>query len=167
MQSAACANPGRRRVVRSNLLEPRASVVIPTLTAGDKLARCLDCLEKQTFEPFDIYIVDNSGEGLAAPLAASPRVTLIRNSENVGFGAAINQAVVRSSAEFICTLNDDAYPSPEWLAELVNTCVGASDVGLCASRIFLGEGRPTRFRGPCRLRRRHHEAKPSRPSSDR
>ena len=128
-------------MVRSNLLEPRASVVIPTLTAGDKLARCLDRLEKQTFEAFDIYIVDNSGEGLAEPLAASPRVTLIRNSENVGFGAAINQAVARSSAEFICTLNDDAYPSPEWLAELVNTCVRSSDVGLCASRIFLGAGR--------------------------
>ena len=128
-------------MVRSNLLEPRASVVIPTLTAGDKLARCLDCLEKQTFEAFDIYIVDNSGEGLAEPLAVSPRITLIRNSENVGFGAAVNQAVARSSAEFICTLNDDAYPSPEWLAELVNTCVGASDVGLCASRIYLGSGR--------------------------
>ena len=128
-------------MVRSNLVAPRASVVIPTLTAGDKPARCLDCLEKQTFEPFDIYLVDNSGEGLAEPLAKSPRVTLIRNSENVGFGAAINQAAAQSSAEFICTLNDDAYPSPEWLAELVNTCAGASDVGLCASRIYLGSGR--------------------------
>ena len=128
-------------MLRSYLLAPRASVVIPTLTAGDKLARCLDCLQQQTFEPFDIYIVDNSGDGLAEPLAAPPRITVIGNRENVGFGAAINQAVAYSSAEFVCTLNDDAYPSPEWLSELVETCRGADDVGLCASRIYLGSGR--------------------------
>ncbi len=129
------------RVLRSNLLPPRASVVIPTLTAGDKLSRCLGCLGKQTFERFDIFIVDNSGEGLAERFAAPPRVEVLHNAENVGFGAAINQAVARSSAEFICTLNDDAYPLPEWLAELVKAAADADDVGLCASRIYLGSGR--------------------------
>ena len=128
-------------MLRSYLLPPRASVIIPTVTAGDKLVRCLDCLKNQAFEPFDIFIVDNSGEGLAERFAATPRVTVIRNAENVGFGAAINQAVAQSSAEFVCALNDDAYPSPAWLGELVETCLSADDVGLCASRIYLGSDR--------------------------
>lgn len=116
---------------------PRATVVIPTLLGGESLQRCLASLAVQTFAEFEVVVVDNSGHGIARGLANPPRVRVIENSENLGFGAAVNQGWADSKAEFLLTLNDDAYPSPEWLAELVSACERDVSIGMCASQIRL------------------------------
>ncbi len=41
------------------------TVAVPTLAAGDALADCLRSLESQTFDDFEVVVVDNSGTGLA------------------------------------------------------------------------------------------------------
>jgi GT2 family glycosyltransferase len=118
----------------------RASVVIPTLHGGDSLWRCVQALEAQTLGAFEIVIVDNSGRGAAREAAQSSRVRLIENARNAGFGEAINQGAADSAADYICTLNDDAYPQPGWLAALVAAADSDPAVGACASLILL-EGR--------------------------
>ncbi len=118
---------------------PRATVIIPTLHAGDSLSRCLDALRAQTCDAFETIVVDNSGRGAGARFAAPPRVRVIENRENAGFGQAVNQGIAASRAEFICTLNDDAYPAPDWLANLLAACEADPEVGMCASQIRLRE----------------------------
>ena len=118
----------------------RASVVIPTLQGGDSLWRCVQALEAQTFTAFEIVIVDNSGRGVAREAAQSSRVRLIENAHNIGFGEAINQGAAASDADYICTLNDDAYAQPGWLAALIAAADADPGVGACASLILL-EGR--------------------------
>ena len=118
----------------------RASVVIPTLHGGDSLRRCIHALEAQTFTDFEIVIVDNSGRRAAREAVPSSAVRLIENAGNVGFGEAINQGAAASRADYICTLNDDAYPEPGWLAALVAAADSDPAVGMCASLILL-EGR--------------------------
>ena len=81
------------------------TVAIPTLAAGETLAACLASLERQTFQDFEVVVVDNSGTGA---VKASGRVRVIANEKNVGFGAAVNQAFQRSSAPFLAVLNDAA-----------------------------------------------------------
>ena len=116
---------------------PRASVIIPTISAGEKLARCLHSLQNQTFREFEAIVVDNSGHGAAAEMAASCGARFIENKTNAGFGRAVNQGIEVSEGEFICTLNDDAYPAPEWLENLVGVCEKQGCVGMCASQILL------------------------------
>lgn len=118
----------------------RATVVIPTLHGGDSLWRCVQALEAQTLAGFEIVLVDNSGLGVAREAAQSSRVRLIENAENAGFGEAVNQGAAGSAADYICTLNDDAYPRPGWLAALVAAADSDPAVGACASLILL-EGR--------------------------
>lgn len=122
---------------------PRAIVVIPTLLGGESLQRCLASLALQTFADFEVVVVDNSGRGIARHIANPPQVRVIENSKNLGFGAAVNQGWKDSEAEFLLTLNDDAYPAPEWLAELVSACEQEGSIGMCASQIRLlaGSGR--------------------------
>jgi GT2 family glycosyltransferase len=115
----------------------RASVVIPTLHGGDSLRRCIHALEDQTLSGFEIVIVDNSGREIARDAAQFPRIRLIENVKNVGFGEAINQGAAASLADYICTLNDDAYPEPGWLAALVAAADSDPAVGMCASLILL------------------------------
>ena len=111
--------------------------MVPTLAAGGALADCLRSLESQTFEPFEIVVVDNSGDGRVK--AEGVRMRVIANQRNVGFGAAVNQAFRDSSAPFLATLNDDASAHPGWLAALVSATEQNPRAGMCASQVLMAD----------------------------
>jgi GT2 family glycosyltransferase len=111
------------------------TVVVPTLAADDALADCLRSLESQTFDRFDVVVVDNSGSGRAS--AGGGRVRILSNERNVGFGAAINQGIRHSETPYIAALNDDAIPHPEWLAALVQAAEARPRAGMFASQVRL------------------------------
>jgi GT2 family glycosyltransferase len=118
------------------------SVVIPTLAADESLRECLVGLERQTRRDFEVFVVDNSGQGLARRWAVWPSVRVIENSRNLGFGGAINQAIGATRAPFLATLNDDAVPHPCWLETLLAALDARPDAGMCASQVrFFGEDR--------------------------
>jgi GT2 family glycosyltransferase len=112
---------------------PRVIVVVPTLDAGAVLSECLESLERQTSRDFGIVVVDNSGRGAAGGAAAQ----VIVNAKNVGFGAAINQAVRQTDSEYIATLNDDAAAEPRWIEALVDAVSSREQCGMGASCVML------------------------------
>lgn len=116
---------------------PRASVIVPTLHAGENLRHCLSALARQTFADFETIVIDNSKNGRASAYTAFPKVKLISNTENIGFAQAVNQGIASSKSEFFCTLNDDAYPAENWLEELVAACDNHQEIGMFASQIRL------------------------------
>lgn len=116
-------------------MKPIAAVAIPTLFADACLRKCIDGLRAQTRSDFEVVVIDNSGRGLAAELGDDIRV--LSMSRNVGYGAAINSAFRATSAPFLVTLNDDAYPSADWFAALVSAAESDSQVGMCASQVLL------------------------------
>src|SRR5947209_18654620 len=86
---------------------------------------------------FEVIVVDNSGRGLEMP-----GVRIISNEANVGFGAAVNQAIRASTSAYVATLNDDAVADPRWLESLASTMNERYEIGMCASRVVLaGAGR--------------------------
>lgn len=94
---------------------------IPTLTAGQQLAACLDALEAQT-APIEVVIADNGpGEGCAEMLETRfPSVKRVSfEGKNLGFGAALNRAVAAEGEGPLVFLNDDAIPEPEFVEELL------------------------------------------------
>jgi GT2 family glycosyltransferase len=107
--------------------------VIPTLNGGETLRRTLAALRQQTFQPFEVIVIDNSGAGAARGLDAR----VIGNLRNVGFGEAINQGAQASQAEYVACLNDDARPEPGWLEALVDALDASPRAGSAASRILL------------------------------
>lgn len=116
-----------------------ATVVIPTLAAGETLAECLRSLKAQTQTDFEVIVVDNSGKGLVRQ-GNFPEITIIEMEKNVGFGAAINAALASSAAPYLATINDDAAALPEWLAMLLSAMERDPDAGSCASQVrFYGE----------------------------
>lgn len=118
------------------------TVAVPTLAADRRLGECLESLARQTLGNFEVIVIDNSGAGAAAGcrLPGAPRI--IQNSRNLGFGAAINQALKASSSPYLATLNDDAVAHPGWLAALVSAIERRPDAGMCASQVrFYGEPR--------------------------
>jgi GT2 family glycosyltransferase len=129
---------------------PVISVVIVNWNRKDLLRACLDSVAAQTFNEFEVIVVDNgSNDGSAAMVLelaqGFPRpLRLIENTENRGFCAANNQAFAVSQAEFIALLNNDAEADPDWLKAMhdairVKPDVGESDIGMVASKILVWE----------------------------
>jgi GT2 family glycosyltransferase len=122
------------------------TVVVPTLAADSRLQGCLDSLGRQTRRDFEVVVIDNSGKGLVRGNGVAARapvaVRVIENPRNVGFGAAINQALAASATPYLATLNDDAETHPQWLEALVRALEQRPDAGMCASQVRLfGENR--------------------------
>lgn len=65
-------------------------------------------------------VVDNSGELNSDIVAGYPRVNIIRNAKNRGFGAAVNQAVPHCTGEWLLVINPDVRLCDGCLTELVN-----------------------------------------------
>jgi len=118
------------------LPSPIVTVVVPTLAGGDALADCLRSLESQTFDRFDVVVVDNSGE--ARVKASGVRVRVIANRTNAGFGAAVNQGFRDSDAPYLAALNDDAAADPRWLEVLLTAAEACPRAGMWASEVRLG-----------------------------
>jgi len=120
------------------LPETRVQVVVPTLAAGPKLLGCLVSLLNQTERAFEVTVVDNSGQRLARQAGAERfGASVLENSRNVGFGAAINAACALSRAPFLATLNDDAVAHPDWIRAMLSAIEACPDAGMCASQVRL------------------------------
>ena len=118
---------------------PDASVVIVTWNGLHHLRRCLPALAAQTGVEFETIVVDNgSTDGTAEWIAeAYPRTVLKRLESNHGFSEANNIGFGLAHAQLIATLNNDAFPDPDWLRSLVRAARKHPEAGSFASRIVL------------------------------
>src|SRR5579862_5944558 len=111
------------------------TVVVPTLAADDALGECLRSLANQTFERFEVIVVDNSGARRVK--IQDERTRVIANDRNLGFGAAINQAIRASTSRYVATLNDDAVAGSVWLEKLIEAAEAQRRAGMFASEVRL------------------------------
>lgn len=118
-----------------------AAVVVPTWNSLDLLPRCLASLREQGAE-LELFVVDNgSGDGTVAYLEREgvPHLAL---PENVGFAAAMNLGIRRTSAAAVLALNADAVLEPGALGALLRALEGDDSLGGVQPRILqLQEGR--------------------------
>ncbi len=90
----------------------RISAIIVSYQVRDLLRRCLISLTDQQAVDLDLWVVDNASlDGSAEMVAAEfPSVHLIRNTENVGFARANNQALRQTAGDILALIN----PDTEW-----------------------------------------------------
>ncbi|WP_289019458.1 glycosyltransferase family 2 protein [uncultured Ornithinimicrobium sp.] len=120
---------------------PTASVVIPTYNRVDYIATCLDHVQRQTVPPVEVIVVDASPDDATQRVVEGyPAVTYIRSPHGRGTTATSRSiGLERSTGQVVVYLDDDAYPAPSWLAELLRR-YGPSDVAGVGGRT--DNGRP-------------------------
>lgn len=96
------------------------AVVIVNFDGERLLPDCLAALAAQTLAPAEVVVADNgSRDGSLALLRAHhPEVRALELARNHGFAGGANRGVQATSAPWVCVLNSDAMPAPDWLAEL-------------------------------------------------
>ncbi|HEY3309666.1 MAG TPA: glycosyltransferase family 2 protein [Desulfuromonadaceae bacterium] len=114
---------------------PLASVIIVNWNGVRFLQECLESLFNQTFQDFELIIVDNaSTDGSVEFIAGYPRVKLVSLALNTGFAAGNNIGFQNASGEYIVILNNDTCAEPDWLEKLVKVADANPGVGMIGCR---------------------------------
>ncbi len=102
------------------------TVYIPTLKAGERLARALDGLARQTHQ-VEVVIADNTGSPTAIEELRPhfPSLKIVSFGRNLGFGKAINRAVEAHPGDPVIVLNDDAVARPDFVENLIEQAATA------------------------------------------
>lgn len=123
------------------LSEPQVSILIVAYKSRAHLPRLFDCLDAQSFTGFETILIDNASPSGAEPEpATAARATqYVANSVNTGFAAANNQAARLARGMWLICLNPDAFPEPDWLAELFTATSRYPDITAFGSTQILDE----------------------------
>jgi len=133
--------------------QPVVSAVIVSFNTREMTLDCLHALTKSQFNgTMEIFVVDNNSKdgSVEAIRDTFPAVRVITNSQNVGFGAANNQAMRLAMGDYILLLNSDAFVKQDAVASLLNCLRGHPDAGVVGPRLLNDDGSMQRscFRFP-------------------
>jgi glycosyltransferase involved in cell wall biosynthesis len=114
------------------------TVVIPTCNRASLVTTAIESALQQTFRDIEVVVVDDCSDdetpAVVSALLQDPRVRYLRQQVRRGAPAARNEAIRRSSGEFVAFLDDDDEWRPEKLAAQVEVFRrGGPDVGVVYS----------------------------------
>lgn len=118
------------------------SAAIVTYNDGEKAANaCRSIIENTKKYPLKLYVIDNaSSDGTADMLATIEGVNLIRNKENIGFGAAHNMVLNEQMGICHFIINPDIVFSDDVLSKLTDFHIENTDIVLSMPKIQNPEG---------------------------
>lgn len=124
-------------------MTPDFALVIVNYNGGAELARALQSVAHDAgAHTWEGLVVDNASTDGSADVAEAfaPRVMLVRNQQNVGFGRAVNQAIARTSAPFVLVMNPDCWVRPGAIETLMGELVRDAACAVVGPRILDPDG---------------------------
>ena len=115
----------------------KISVIVPVYNCVDWLADCVESVLKQTFESYELILVnDGSTDGseeLCKQYAEKyEKIKVIHKKNGGGAGEARNYGLAESRGEFVVFLDGDDCQTPKMLETLYETqCRGNFDLVIC------------------------------------
>lgn len=111
------------------------SVIVPVFNSESTLSRCVDSILKQSFNDFELILVndgstDNSAKICEEYAKLDTRVVVI-NKENGGVSSARNFGIERSNGKFILFCDSDDYVEKQWIEDLYNMLSDKVSMAVC------------------------------------
>lgn len=147
--------------------EPLVSVIVPMHNAEAFLEQCIDSVLVQTLPDFELICIDDGSTDETCAIVEvrseiDSRITLIRQAENIGPGAARNVGLARACGRYVYCLDADDYLERDMLSRCVEALdESGADLALVAFRTYNQQvGRVF----PAEWGMRHDDVYPSYPS---
>lgn len=124
------------------------SVIIVNRNGGRYLPECLAALDAQELPPGEVLIIDNASTDdsldviaafraqRATPPHAAPKLRVLQNTDNIGFGCANNQGIRATSGDHVLLLNADVVLAPHFLSHLVAVMRRHAAAGLAVGKLL-------------------------------
>ena len=108
-------------MIQEHQISPKVTIVIPHWNGIEILEPCLRSLDASQYPELEIIVVDNAStdDSVAFMQHEFPQVTIIENSENLGFAGGCNMGLRQAESDYYLILNNDTTHDPDWIEHLV------------------------------------------------
>ncbi|MCI4626125.1 MAG: glycosyltransferase family 2 protein [Candidatus Magnetoovum sp. WYHC-5] len=132
------------------MLNKNLTLTISIVTYNSKhvIAPCLDSIISTVNNvDYEIIVVDNASTDATAKYIKNnyPSVTLIANTENIGFGRAHNQAFKNAKGQFFLILNPDTIIHENTIERLIDFMCETPEATLCGCKIYWDDNKGFQF----------------------
>ena len=125
----------------------KVSIGMMVYNEAENIAKTIESILAQDFEDFELTISDNCSTDITAEICEhykkiDPRITIIRNNENIGAVANAKQLVEKSTGEYFVWISGHDLWHPQFLSKSLQIAESDLSVVLCYPRSiwFDGEG---------------------------
>jgi hypothetical protein len=117
-----------RPVIPSAADQPVVTIAIPTKNQAKALPRAVASVLKQTYQNFELVVINDGGEDVAHLLPADPRIRYVNEPPASGVAGLWDRCFKYASGEFFVALADDDLFFPDHVARLVAALVRTGGV---------------------------------------
>ncbi|AAM05567.1 glycosyltransferase family 2 protein [Methanosarcina acetivorans] len=119
--------------------EKFASVVILSYNSKEDLAECIPSLISQTYQDFEIIVVDNASTDASEEFVRInyPEIKVVQTGKNLGYAAGNNAGFEVAEGEYIVIINPDTVADSKWLAELIKPLENDLTIAATTSKILM------------------------------
>ena len=124
------------------------SILITTFNSAQFIERCLDSVQRQSYRPLEIIVVDNASTNGTRELLAKrgTGIKVVYNDSNIGFAAAQNQAARSARGSSLLSFNPDVVLGMNFIAEAVSMGEPNPKIGaVCGKLLRWNQGSDPEF----------------------
>ncbi|MGK7895453.1 MAG: glycosyltransferase family 2 protein, partial [Xenococcus sp. (in: cyanobacteria)] len=116
---------------------PFVSVIIPVYNDIERLRKCLEALESQTYPHnlYEVIVVDNASEDDIAATVTPFNQAIVLEEKRRGSYAARNKGILNAKGEVIAFTDSDCIPANDWIEKGVNNLLNTSNCGIVGGKI--------------------------------
>lgn len=121
---------------------PDVTIIVVNWNLKGYLSECLKSINQFGGSLVETIVVDNASSDGSVEMVERefPEARLIRNSGNVGFSRANNQAMADAAGRYYLLLNNDALLFENALPRLIEYMDSHTDTGICGPRVLNEDG---------------------------
>jgi GT2 family glycosyltransferase len=121
---------------------PKVSIILVLYNRAELTLACLQALHTINAPSIELIIINNASTDRTNELLNKlhGEVKIIRNTENIGFLLACNQAAQHCTGEYVLFLNNDAIPLPGAINNALQVFQEETNVGAVGGKLILLDG---------------------------
>ena len=121
---------------------PKVSIIIVSFNVRSYLVSAIDSILKSNYSNYEIIVVDNNSYDNTVDIIYDkyPKVNIISNDKNVGFGKAVNQGAKIAIGDYFLILNPDTIIEESMINDLIEYIESNKKIGMVGPKILNSDG---------------------------
>jgi len=116
------------------------TLILATYNDSDRIRACIESILVQSYEDWKLIIVDDHSDDdtlvIIQEYLSNPKITLIKNTRNIGLAASLNKAIKIISTPLIARVDGDDIQLPHRLEFQINLMQKYPAVDLLTCNVF-------------------------------